>query len=81
MTCRFCVFLPAFTSAAEESAGSDIGLIVGAVIAVLVVAAAVIVGIVLYRKYKARIKPNDHSDEEKAPPPGKKWSTWWEIVI
>ena len=81
MTCRFCVFLSAFTSAAEESAGSDIGLIVGAVIAVLVVAAAVIGGIVLYKKYKARINPNDHSDEEKAPPPGKKWSTLWEIVI
>nr|XP_034301355.1 uncharacterized protein LOC105324560 isoform X1 [Crassostrea gigas] len=59
----------AFTSDSAPESSSNIGLIAGAVAGVLVIAVAVAVGIVLYKKHKARIKPNEHSDEEKVQPP------------
>lgn len=58
-----------FTSDSAPESSSSIGLIAGAVAGVLVIAVAVAVGIVLYKKHKARIKPNEHSDEEKVQPP------------
>ncbi|XP_065932877.1 uncharacterized protein [Magallana gigas] len=58
-----------FTSDSAPESSSNIGLIAGAVAGVLVIAVAVAVGIVLYKKHKARIKPNEHSDEEKVQPP------------
>lgn len=68
----FCSYVPlAFTSDSAPESSSNIGLIAGAVAGVLVIiAVAVAVGIVLYKKHKARIKPNEHSDEEKVQPPG-----------
>lgn len=58
-----------FTSDSAPESSSSIGLIAGAVAGVLVIAVAVAVGIVLYKKHKARIKPNEHNDEEKVQPP------------
>lgn len=60
----------AFTSDSAPESSSSIGLIAGAVAGILVIAVAVAVGVVLYKKHKARIKPNEHSDEEKVQPPG-----------
>lgn len=61
----------AFTSDSAPESSSSIGLIAGAVAGILVIAVAVAVGVVLYKKHKAKIKPNEHSDEEKVQPPGK----------
>lgn len=58
-----------FTSDSAPESSSSIGLIAGAVAGILVIAVAVAVGVVLYKKHKARIKPNEHSDEEKIQPP------------
>lgn len=58
-----------FTSDSAPESSSSIGLIAGAVAGILVIAVAVAVGVVLYKKHKARIKPNEHSDEEKVQPP------------
>lgn len=60
----------AFTSDSAPESSSSIGLIAGAVAGILVIAVAVAVGVVLYKKHKARIKPIEHSDEEKVQPPG-----------
>lgn len=71
ISCFLCSYVPlAFTSDSAPESSSNIGLIAGAVAGVLVIAVAVAVGIVLYKKHKARIKPNEHSDEEKVQPPG-----------
>ncbi|XP_061164078.1 uncharacterized protein LOC133173153 [Saccostrea echinata] len=58
-----------FTSAAASESSSNIGIIAGAVVGVIVIAVAVTVGIVIYKKYKAKINPREHSDEEKVQPP------------
>jgi predicted porin len=41
------------------------------VVAVIAIAAASVVGVVIYKKVKAKINPRDHSDEEKVQPTGK----------
>ncbi|XP_062571983.1 uncharacterized protein LOC134233939, partial [Saccostrea cucullata] len=58
-----------FTSPTSSESSSNIGIIAGAVGAVLGIAIIAAVGIVIYKKFKPKINPREQSDEEKVQPP------------